>query len=139
MKRRKSAKNSTANEQRWKNSSYKKKVNSQYSIKSKFILNSTAYTPDELRRRIDDNTRLVRDLHQLQSELDEVKSQLCVANIQLESNVEDTKRKADEEIASLQQLVHGINWQGSCRNFPFINKSFRYRNRWGIELFTDYI
>lgn len=62
---------------------------------------------DELRRKTDDNGRLVKDLQHLQSELDEVKSQLCVANIQLEANVEDTKRKAAEEIATLQQLVHG--------------------------------
>lgn len=41
------------------------------------------------------------------SELDDLKSQLVVAGLQLETNVETEKRKAAEEIASLQQLIQG--------------------------------
>lgn len=50
---------------------------------------------------------LSAQIHQLKTELDDVKSQLVVAGLTLESNFEVEKRKAEEEIASLQQLVHG--------------------------------
>lgn len=50
---------------------------------------------------------LLEQVRQLKTELDDVKSQLVVADLTLESNLEVEKRKAEEEIASLQQLVHG--------------------------------
>lgn len=44
----------------------------------------------------------------MRNELDDCKSQLVVDSITLESNFEVEKRKAKEEIATLQQLVHGM-------------------------------
>lgn len=61
----------------------------------------------ELSRKQQENVELTSQIHQLKTELDDVKSQLVVAGLTLESNFEVEKRKAEEEIASLQQLVHG--------------------------------
>lgn len=61
----------------------------------------------ELSRKQKENIELNAQIHQLKTELDDVKSQLVVAGLTLESNFEVEKRKAEEEIASLQQLVHG--------------------------------
>ncbi|KAK9704190.1 FYVE zinc finger [Popillia japonica] len=96
----------------------KKKIREEFDSQRAKMKELFLQKEDELRRKIDDNGRLVKDLQHLQSELDEVKSQLCVANIQLEANVEDTKqdtkRKAAEEIATLQQLVHETVEESSC-------------------------
>lgn len=43
----------------------------------------------------------------LRHELDDCKSQIVVDSMTLESNFEAEKRKAEEEIATLQTLVHG--------------------------------
>lgn len=61
----------------------------------------------ELSRKQQENAELSAQIQQLKTELDDVKSQLVVAGLTLESNFEVEKRKAEEEIASLQQLVHG--------------------------------
>ncbi|KAI4456370.1 rab gtpase-binding effector protein [Holotrichia oblita] len=92
----------------------KKKIREEFDSQRAKMKELFLQKEDELRRKIDDNSKLAKDLHQLQSELDDVKSQLCVANIQLEANVEDTKRKAAEEIATLQQLVHETVEESSC-------------------------
>ncbi|GJQ81874.1 hypothetical protein Trydic_g9899 [Trypoxylus dichotomus] len=92
----------------------KKKIREEFDAQRAKMKELFLQKEDELRRKIDDNSKLVKNLQQLQSELDEVKSQLCVANIQLEANVEDAKRRADEEIASLQQLVHETVEESSC-------------------------
>lgn len=46
-------------------------------------------------------------MQKMKEELDEARSQLLIAGMKLETDLEDEKRKAHEEIASLQQLVHG--------------------------------
>ncbi|XP_076270633.1 rab GTPase-binding effector protein 1-like isoform X2 [Rhynchophorus ferrugineus] len=54
----------------------------------------------------------------LKNELDDVKSQLVVDSIRLESDFEVEKRKAEEEIASLQRLVHEtVEESSSTRSF----------------------
>lgn len=60
----------------------------------------------ELDRKNKENAKLSEELTKLKQELDEAKSQLVVAGLTLESNITVEKRKAEEEIASLQQLVH---------------------------------
>jgi hypothetical protein len=50
---------------------------------------------------------LLADVKQLTVELDEAKSQLVVAGFRLESDLQDEKRKCQEEIASHQQIVQG--------------------------------
>ncbi|KAJ9574302.1 hypothetical protein L9F63_026050, partial [Diploptera punctata] len=48
---------------------------------------------------------VISEVKKLSSELDEAKSQLVVAGFRLESDLQDEKRKCQEEIASLQQIV----------------------------------
>lgn len=48
----------------------------------------------------------MEQMKKLKNELDDVRSQL-VADSMRESDFEDEKRKAEEEIASLQRLIHG--------------------------------
>lgn len=55
-----------------------------------------------------ENLLLNEQVIKLKNELDDCKSQLVVDSITLESNFEVEKRKAEEEIATLQRLVHGI-------------------------------
>lgn len=58
-------------------------------------------------RKNEENKELLLQVSDLKRELDDLKSQLVVAGMTLENNFEDEKRKANEEIASLQQIVHG--------------------------------
>lgn len=60
----------------------------------------------ELLKKIEENNILVDQITKLKNELDDTKSQLVVDSIRLESDFEVEKRKAEEEIASLQRLVH---------------------------------
>ncbi|GLV43212.1 Rabaptin-5 [Carabus blaptoides fortunei] len=53
-----------------------------------------------------ERSRIVSDMQKMKEELDEARSQLLIAGMKLETDLEDEKRKAHEEIASLQQLVH---------------------------------
>ena len=64
---------------------------------------------EELKRGTAEQNRLIAEVKRLSSELDEAKSQLLVAGFRLESDVQDEKRKREEEIASLQQIVQGMN------------------------------
>lgn len=62
----------------------------------------------ELIKSNQDNIILNDQIIKLRNELDDCKSQLVVDSITLESSFEVEKRKAKEEIATLQQLVHGM-------------------------------
>lgn len=44
----------------------------------------------------------------VETELNEVKSQILVAEFNRDAQIQQQDRKAQEEIASLQQLVHGL-------------------------------
>lgn len=86
--------------------SEKKKIQEEFNIqraklKDLFLLNEA-----ELVKRTDENVQLTQDLIKLRNELDDCKSQLVVDSMTLESTFEVEKRKAEEEIASLQRLVH---------------------------------
>jgi Rab GTPase-binding effector protein 1 len=73
---------------------------------------------EELKRGAAEQSRLLADVKRLSSELDEAKSQLVVAGFRLESDLQDEKRKCQEEIASLQQIVQGIT---HCRLLIEVN------------------
>ncbi|VEN41231.1 unnamed protein product [Callosobruchus maculatus] len=60
----------------------------------------------ELQRKTEENCNLVEQVSKLKNQLDDCKSQLVVDSITLESSFEVEKRKAAEEIATLQRLVH---------------------------------
>ncbi|XP_056643189.1 rab GTPase-binding effector protein 1 [Diorhabda carinulata] len=86
--------------------SEKKKIQEEFNIqraklKDLFLLNEA-----ELVKRTEENVQLNQDLIKLRNELDDCKSQLVVDSMTLESTFEVEKRKAEEEIASLQRLVH---------------------------------
>lgn len=51
--------------------------------------------------------KLTEQLANLRKELDETKSQVLVAEYKRETDIQCQDRKAQEEIASLQHLVHG--------------------------------
>ncbi|XP_066246693.1 rab GTPase-binding effector protein 1-like [Euwallacea similis] len=59
----------------------------------------------ELSRRNEENKLLIEQVKTLKNELDDLKSQLVVDSMR-ESDYELEKRKAEEEIASLQRLIH---------------------------------
>lgn len=59
---------------------------------------------------------LTSEIQKLQEELNDAKSQITIAGIKMETDLEEEKRKADEEIKSLQQLVTGIY---TIFNIPF--------------------
>jgi hypothetical protein len=96
---------------------------------------------DELMRRNQENARLNTEILELRRELDDSKSQLVIAGITLENNFEQEKRKANEEIATLQQLVHGEScatkvcdclmqtFLRNCRRIEFLTKSVRQRTQ----------
>lgn len=52
-------------------------------------------------------TRLKKAHEEVRKELNETKSQVVVAEYKRETEIQHQDRKAQEEIASLQQLVHG--------------------------------
>ena len=62
---------------------------------------------EELKRGAVEQSQLLADVKQLTLELDEAKSQVVVAGFRMESDLQDEKRKCQEEIASLQQIVQG--------------------------------
>lgn len=60
----------------------------------------------ELTQKGEENTRLKEQVDSLKKDLDEMKSQLVVADLRLESNLEVDRRKA-EELASWQKILYG--------------------------------
>uniref|UniRef100_A0A6M2DH65 Putative rab gtpase-binding effector protein 1-like isoform x1 n=1 Tax=Xenopsylla cheopis TaxID=163159 RepID=A0A6M2DH65_XENCH len=53
-----------------------------------------------------ENTALISQVHKLTQDLDEAKSQLIATGYQMETDLKEQQNKAQEEIATLQQLVH---------------------------------
>lgn len=73
---------------------------------------------DELLRKNEEN-------HKLQVELDDLKSQLVVAGMTLESDFETQKNKTDE-IATLQHLVCGKLYVNNFHRFKYLYKKTIY-------------
>ncbi|XP_017760774.1 PREDICTED: rab GTPase-binding effector protein 1 isoform X1 [Eufriesea mexicana] len=69
---------------------------------------------EELKRRLQDKTCLEKENTKLKNELDEAKSQLVVADIKIQNDILIEKRKAQEEIASLQRVIHETMEESSC-------------------------
>lgn len=61
-----------------------------------------------------DNTCLQEESSRLKNELDEAKSQLVVADLKVQNDILMEKRKAQEEIAFLQQVIHETVEESSC-------------------------
>jgi Rab GTPase-binding effector protein 1 len=84
----------------------KKRIQDEFNIQRAKMKELFLQKEDELMRRNQENARLNTEILELRRELDDSKSQLVIAGITLENNFEQEKRKANEEIATLQQLVH---------------------------------
>ncbi|CAK9815175.1 Rab GTPase-binding effector protein 1 [Anthophora plagiata] len=69
---------------------------------------------EELKRRLQDNICLQKENAKLKNELDEAKSQLVVADLKIQNDILTEKRKAQEEIASLQRVIHETMEEASC-------------------------
>ncbi|KOC62460.1 Rab GTPase-binding effector protein 1 [Habropoda laboriosa] len=69
---------------------------------------------EELKRRLQDNICLQKENTKLKNELDEAKSQLVVADLKIQNDILTEKRKAQEEIASLQRVIHETVEESSC-------------------------
>lgn len=69
---------------------------------------------EELKRRLEENMGLQKENLKLKNELDEAKSQLVVADLKIQNDILVEKRKAQEEIASLQQVIHETVEESSC-------------------------
>lgn len=62
---------------------------------------------EELKNAASEQVKLETEVEKLSKELDEAKSQLFIAGILKENEVEAEKRKAQAEIATLNQIVQG--------------------------------
>lgn len=70
-----------------------------------------------MKRRHEEKLALQDELHRLRNELDEAKSQLTVADLKVENDILVEKRKAQEEIATLEQLIQEtVEESSSSRN-----------------------
>ncbi|XP_015112573.1 early endosome antigen 1 isoform X2 [Diachasma alloeum] len=69
---------------------------------------------EELKRRFKENADLQEEVSTLRHELDEAKSQLVVANLRLESDIDLETEKAQQEIASLQQVIQDTMEESAC-------------------------
>nr|XP_046478571.1 early endosome antigen 1-like [Neodiprion pinetum] len=69
---------------------------------------------EELKRQLEEKISLQEEIHRLQTDLDEAKSQLTVADLKVENDILVEKRKAQEEIATLEQLIQETVEESSC-------------------------
>lgn len=84
-------------------------------MRTSSTLNSVKFGfAEELKRRLQDNTCLQKENAKLKNELDEAKSQLVVADLKIQNDMQIEKRKAQEEIASLQRVIHETMEESSC-------------------------
>ncbi|CAG9812540.1 unnamed protein product [Phaedon cochleariae] len=84
----------------------KKKIQEEFNVQRAKLKDLYLQKEAELARITQENVELQEQVSRLKNELDDCKSQLYVDSITLESNLKEEKRKAQEEIASLQRIVH---------------------------------
>jgi len=77
---------------------------------------------EELKRRLEENKGLQKENLRLKNELDEAKSQLVVADLKIQNDIMIEKRKAQEEIASLQQVIHETVEESSCSRKQLVSE-----------------
>jgi len=82
---------------------------------------------EELKRGAVEQNQLLADVKRLTLELDEAKSQLVVAGFRMESDLQDEKRKCQEEIASLQQIVQETVEESSSSRSKYESEVKRLR------------
>lgn len=60
---------------------------------------------EDAKKQFEENSKLQEENSKLQHELNEVKSQLVIVDIKTQNDIDLEKRKAEDEIASLQQII----------------------------------
>lgn len=85
------------------------------------------FSVEELKRRLKENIDLQNDIIKIKGELDEAKSQLVVANIRLENDIDIETHKAQEEIASLQQVIQDTMEESACTREQLENEVIKLR------------
>lgn len=83
----------------------KKKLRDEFNAQRAKMKDLFIQKENELKLCVEENKKLSDNIKILTAELDDFKSQVVAAGLNLECNIEDEKRKANEEIASLTQLV----------------------------------
>ncbi|KAF7990453.1 hypothetical protein HCN44_000258 [Aphidius gifuensis] len=83
---------------------------------------------EELKKRSKESTEYQNEITKYKNELDEAKSQLVVANIRLENDIDLESRKANEEIASLQQVIQDAMEESVCSRNEQDNEIRKLRN-----------
>ncbi|KAJ8676549.1 hypothetical protein QAD02_012336 [Eretmocerus hayati] len=61
---------------------------------------------EDAQKQMDENMKLQEENLKLQNELGEVKSQLLIVDLKTQNDIDLEKRKAEDEIASLQQIIN---------------------------------
>ncbi|KAJ8915995.1 hypothetical protein NQ315_016673 [Exocentrus adspersus] len=83
-----------------------KRIQDEFNIQRAKLKDLFLQKEAELQRKSVENLQLNEEIMKLKNQLDDCKSQSVVESMTLESNFEVEKRKAEEEIATLQRLVH---------------------------------
>ncbi|XP_063990113.1 rab GTPase-binding effector protein 1 isoform X2 [Diachasmimorpha longicaudata] len=82
---------------------------------------------EELKKRFKETADLQEEVSKLRNELDEAKSQLVVANLRLESGIDLETEKAQQEIASLQQVIQDTMEESACTRTQLENEVRKLR------------
>ncbi|CAH0564540.1 unnamed protein product [Brassicogethes aeneus] len=100
----------------------KKKIQYEFNMQRAKMKELFLQKEAELHRKTDENIDLKQQVDKLKREVDDIKSQLTIDSITLESNFEVEKRKANEEIASLQRVVHDTVEESSSTRILYDNE-----------------
>ncbi|XP_049817219.1 rab GTPase-binding effector protein 1 isoform X2 [Aethina tumida] len=100
----------------------KQKIQDEFNVQRAKMKELFLQKEAELLRQTEENNNLKQQINNLKRELDDVKSQLIVDSMTRESNFEVEKRKADEEIASLQRVVHETVEESSSTRILYDNE-----------------
>jgi len=77
---------------------------------------------DDVKKATEENSKLQEENSKLQHELNEVKSQLVIVDIKTKNDIDLEKRKAEDEIASLQQIITSTVQDSSVARKEMENK-----------------
>ncbi|XP_044758932.1 rab GTPase-binding effector protein 1 [Coccinella septempunctata] len=91
-----------------------KRIRDEFNIQRAKLRDLFLQKEREFIEKKEENQQLNDIIKKLKIELDDSKSQLLVKGLTLESDIETQNRRANEEIASLQKLVHETIEESSC-------------------------
>ncbi|XP_011502765.1 PREDICTED: rab GTPase-binding effector protein 1 [Ceratosolen solmsi marchali] len=77
---------------------------------------------EDAKNKIEENLKLQEENSKLIDELNDIKSQLVIINIKTQNDIDFEKRKAEDEIASLQQIIASMVQDSSTTRNKLENK-----------------